>query len=115
MEHPGFPIMGIGASAGGIEAFHRFFERLPADCGMAFVVILHLPSHRKSMLTDIIRRWTAMPVLEAGDGTLVEPNSIYIPLPHTTVTLSAGRLRVAPPSPAEHRFFRPIDSFFDSL
>lgn len=115
MDPPGFPIVGIGASAGGIDAFHRFFQKLPADCGMAFVVILHLPAHRKSMLADIIRRWTSMPVLEALDGTLIEPNSVYVPLPHTTVTLSEGRLSVCPPPPAEHRFFRPIDSFFDSL
>jgi two-component system CheB/CheR fusion protein len=115
MSDPGFPIVGIGASAGGIEAFRSFFEKLPADCGIAFVVILHLPPHRKSLLADIIRRWTAMKVLDAEDGTLVEPNCIYIPLPHTIVNLSQGRLWVQEPAPGEHRLFRPIDSFFDAL
>lgn len=115
MDDSGFPIVGIGASAGGIDAFHRFFDKLPADCGMAFVLILHLPANRKSMLADIIRRWTAMEVREARDGTRVEVNCVYVPPPHTIVTFSQGRLRVAEPSVGEHRLFRPIDSFFDSL
>jgi len=58
-----FPVIGIGASAGGIDAFHTFFEHMPADCGMAFVMVLHLPVHRKSMLIEILSRWTAMPVV----------------------------------------------------
>ena len=110
-----FPIVGMGASAGGIEAFHRFFEHLPADCGMAFVLVLHLPADRKSMLPEILRRWTSMEVLEGEDGVLIEANCIYVPPPHVLVTLSDGRLQVQVSPPGEHRVFRPIDTFFDSL
>ena len=59
MNSPAFPIVGIGASAGGIDAFHSFFNHMPADCGMGFVVILHLPAERKSMLAEILTRWTS--------------------------------------------------------
>ncbi|MBS3998615.1 MAG: chemotaxis protein CheB, partial [Hydrogenophaga sp.] len=115
MDNTGFPVVGIGASAGGIDAFRNFFERLPADAGMAFVVILHLPADRKSMLTDILQRWTGMRVVDADDGTQIEPDCVYVPPPHSVVTLADGRLRVQPSGPDEQRFFRPIDSFFDSL
>lgn len=115
MDDTDFPIVGIGASAGGIDAFRSFFDRLPADAGMAFVVILHLPANRKSMLGDILQRWTRMRVVDAEDGTRVEPDCVYVPPPHSVVTLEAGRLQVKPSGPGANRFFRPIDSFFDSL
>ena len=115
MKPPEFPVVGIGASAGGIEAFHRFFEGLPADCGMAFVVILHLPGDRKSMLPEIIRRWTHMKVVEATDHTLLEPNCVYVPTPHSLVTLDDGHLGVRESLADEPKIFRPIDRFFDSL
>jgi len=110
---PGFPIVGIGASAGGIDAFHTFFNHMPADCGMGFVVILHLPAERKSMLAEILTRWTTLKVLEGADGVRVEPNCVYVPPPHALVTLAHGRLRVEHSS--QDGSFRPIDSFFDSL
>jgi two-component system, chemotaxis family, CheB/CheR fusion protein len=110
---PAFPIVGIGASAGGIDAFHNFFRHMPSDCGMAFVVILHLPAGRKSMLLEILARWTSMKVLEGEDGVGVEPNCVYVPPPHSLVTLAQGRLRVAY-SEADGTF-RPVDTFFDSL
>jgi two-component system CheB/CheR fusion protein len=110
---PAFPIVGIGASAGGLDAFHHFFSHMPADCGMAFVVILHLPAARKSMLTEILTRWTTMPVIEGADGVRVEPNRVYVPPPHSVVTLSDGRLRVD--ASAHDGAFRPIDAFFDAL
>ena len=89
-----FPIVGIGASAGGLDAFHKFFDHMPADCGMAFVMILHLPADRKSMLVDILSRWTPMRVLEGQDGALIEANCVYVPPPHAVVTLKDGRLGV---------------------
>jgi two-component system CheB/CheR fusion protein len=64
MKESAFPIVGIGASAGGIDAFHTFFNHMPANCGMAFIILLHLPADRKSMLTEILARWTAMRVLD---------------------------------------------------
>jgi two-component system CheB/CheR fusion protein len=88
MTTPSFPVVAIGASAGGIDAFHSFFARMPADCGMSFVVILHLPADHKSMLTEILSRWTKMPVLEVSDLLSIEPNSVYVIPPHTVVTLS---------------------------
>jgi two-component system, chemotaxis family, CheB/CheR fusion protein len=115
MSSGGFPIIGIGASAGGIEAFHAFFNRMPADCGMAFVVILHLPADRKSMLGDILRHWTSMPVVEAVHGTRIEANHVFVPPPHAIVTLVDGHLAVELPPDKSDRVFRPIDGFFDSL
>ena len=110
-----FPIIGIGASAGGIDAFHSFFDHMPADCGMAFVMILHLPAAHKSMLTEILTRWTSMPVIEATDGVLIEQNRVYVPPPHAVVTLNDGHFKVEIRSPQADRVFRPIDGFFDSL
>jgi two-component system CheB/CheR fusion protein len=108
-------IIGIGASAGGLEAFHGFFEHMPADSGMAFVVILHLPKTRKSMLPEILERWTAMRVIEATDGTPIEPDCVYVPPPHSIATIQDGRLCIRMPAPDAPREYRPIDDFFDSL
>ena len=94
MKAVAFPIVGIGASAGGLDAFHRFFDHMPADCGMAFVMILHLPADRKSMLAEILARWTPMRVVEGQDGALIEPNCVYVPPPHAIVTVQDGRLGV---------------------
>ncbi|MEO8628670.1 MAG: chemotaxis protein CheB [Betaproteobacteria bacterium] len=79
MNNSEFPIVGIGASAGGLDAFHHFFHHVSPECGMAFVVILHLPGDRKSALPEILARWTAMRVIEGVDGTLIEPNCVYVP------------------------------------
>jgi two-component system, chemotaxis family, CheB/CheR fusion protein len=110
-----FPIIGIGASAGGIDAFHLFFNNMPAKCGMAFVVVLHLPADRKSMLTEILARWTSMPVIEVRDRVAIEPERVYVPPPHAIVTLNGGYLVVEMPPAGSDRVFRPIDAFFDSL
>ena len=114
MSDSGFPIVGIGASAGGIDAFHTFFTHMPPDCGMAFVMILHLPADRKSMLTEILSRWTAMRVREGTNGTLLEPNCVYVPPPHTVVSL-AGRHLVVGTAADDEKVSRPIDGFFDAL
>src|SRR5882757_2855986 len=110
-----FPVIGIGASAGGIDAFRSFFNHMPADCGMAFVMILHLPAAHKSMLTEILTRWTSMPVIEAADGVQIQPNQVYVPPPHSVVTLIDGHIHVEARSAQSDRVFRPIDGFFDSL
>src|ERR1700704_3298941 len=115
MEDRSFAIVGIGASAGGLDAFHTFFDHMPVDCGMAFVMILHLPANRKSMLPEILGRWTQMRVMEGVDGTQIEPNCVYVPPPHALVTLVDGHLSVQTPPPDDDRIFRPIDGFFDSL
>ena len=115
MSASAFPIVGIGASAGGLDAFHKFFDHMPPDCGMAFVMILHLPADRRSMLPDILARWTPMQVLVGVDGTLIEPNCVYVPPPHAIVSLKDGRLGVRESDPDDQRLPRPIDAFFDSL
>ena len=76
-----FPIVGIGASAGGLAAFEAFFSAMPADVdtGMAFVLVQHLAPDHKSILTELIRRYTRMRVSEVVDGMTVEPNCAYIP------------------------------------
>ena len=110
-----FPIIGIGASAGGLEAFHKFFDHMPVDCGMAFVMILHLPADRPSMLPDILSRWTSMQVLQGQDGAKIEPNCVYVPPPHAIVTLNNGCLGIQRPIADQPQSLRPIDAFFDSL
>ncbi len=110
-----FPIIGIGASAGGIDAFHLFFQNMPAKCGMAFVVILHLPADRKSMLTEILARWTSMQVIEVTNRVAIKPERVYVPPPHAIVTLEDGHLIVEMPPAGSERVLRPIDAFFDSL
>jgi two-component system CheB/CheR fusion protein len=107
--------VGIGASAGGIEAFKGFFENMPPDSGMAFVVILHLPADRKSLLPEILGRWTRMPVVEAKDGCPVEPNTIYLPPSGIVVTLHNGRLYPHRTNLDGPRELTPIDMFFNSL
>jgi two-component system CheB/CheR fusion protein len=115
MSSSTFPIVGIGASAGGLDAFHKFFDHMPADCGMAFVMILHLPADRKSLLPEILARWTPMPVIEGVDGTRLKPNCVYVPPPHAIVSLNGGCLGVSMPPLDTLRVPRPIDAFFDSL
>jgi two-component system, chemotaxis family, CheB/CheR fusion protein len=115
MNMSAFRIVGIGASAGGIDAFHSFFDHMPADCGMAFVILLHLPADRKSMLTDILARWTPMRVVDAQDQMRLEPNCVYVPPPHALVTVADERLGVQLPLPSNDKLSRPIDGFFDSL
>jgi two-component system CheB/CheR fusion protein len=108
-------IVGIGASAGGIDAFHRFFEKMPPDSGLGFVVVLHLAANSKSMLPEILARWTAMPVAEAKDGDMVVANRVLVIPPGNVVTLTDGRLslRKSPTdAPREHA---PIDALFDSM
>jgi len=73
---PSFPVVGIGASAGGLAAFEAFFSGMPADVdpGMAFVVVQHLASDHKIILSDLIRRYTRMQVFEVVDGMVAQPN-----------------------------------------
>jgi two-component system CheB/CheR fusion protein len=110
-----FPIIGIGASAGGIDAFHSFFARMPAESGMAFVVVLHLPPDRRSMLSDILSRWTPMQVADCEEGMRVRQNCVYVAPPHALVTLKDQQFGVHVPPSDHDKIFRPIDSFFDSL
>jgi two-component system CheB/CheR fusion protein len=73
-----FPVVGIGGSAGGLEAFIDFFKETPRDAGMAFVCIQHLSPDRESMIADILAKHTEMPVQQVEDGMSVEPNHVYV-------------------------------------
>jgi two-component system CheB/CheR fusion protein len=112
--HPSLVVVGIGASAGGLGAFKTFFAHMPADSGMAFVLVQHLDPHHKSMLVDLLGRHTAMTVVEAEDRTRVAANRVFVIPPDATLTIRGGALRLTKPAPArEHR--RPIDTFFAAL
>ncbi len=109
-----FPIVGIAASAGGLEAFTQLLSHLPIDTGMAFVLIQHLSPDRESLLTDIFSRVTKMVVSQAQEGMAVEPNRVYVIPPNTKMVLEAGVLRL---SPREKVFgkYMPGDAFLTSL
>jgi two-component system, chemotaxis family, CheB/CheR fusion protein len=112
----GFPIVGIGASAGGLAAFEAFFSGMPAigDPGMAFVLVQHLAPDHKSILADLIRRSTQMQVFEVEDGMEVHPNCAYIIPPGRDMAFLNGALQLLEPSaPRGQRL--PIDFFFRSL
>ena len=112
----GFPIVGIGASAGGLAAFEAFFSGMPAvtDPDMAFVLVQHLAPDHKSILTDLIRRYTRMKVFEVEDGMLVQPNCAYIIPPNCDMAFMNGALHLMEPAaPRGQRL--PIDFFFRSL
>ena len=113
-EQLSFPIVGIGASAGGLESFSRLLQHIPADTGMAFVFVQHLAPRHASMLASLLSRATAMPVMEAEHGTLVKPNHVYVIPPNTLITL-AGAVLELQPRPEERGAPRPIDHFFRSL
>ncbi|MEF2229699.1 MAG: chemotaxis protein CheB [Pseudodesulfovibrio sp.] len=111
-----FPIVGIGASAGGLAAFEAFFSGMPADTdpGMAFVLVQHLAPDHKSLLTEIIRRYTSMQVFEVEDGMEILPNCAYIIPPNRDMAFLDGRLQlIEPTAPRGQRL--PIDYFFRSL
>jgi two-component system CheB/CheR fusion protein len=111
-----FPIVGIGASAGGLAAFEAFFSGMPVDSDpdMAFVLVQHLAPDHKSILTDLIRRYTRMQVFEVEDGMAVRPNCAYIIPPGCDMAFFNGVLQLlAPVAPRGQRL--PIDFFFRSL
>ena len=113
---PGCPVVGIGASAGGLAAFEAFFSGMPADSdpGMAFVLVQHLAPDHKSILTELVKRYTRMKVFEVADGMSVKPNCAYIIPPNRDMALLNGTLQLLEPAaPRGHRL--PIDFFFRSL
>ena len=109
-----FPIVGIGASAGGVEALEAFFAALPAENGMAFVVVMHLDPTHASWLADIIGRRTSVPVAAARDGEVVERGRVYVLPPGVIMTISEGRLQLRERGAGAGER-APIDIFFNSL
>src|SRR5215472_13114955 len=91
-----FLIAAIGASAGGIEAFSELMRNLPADTGMAFVLIQHLDPKHHSILTELLSKETSMPVREVTHGMRVEPNHVYVIPPNATMSVSNHTLQIGP-------------------
>ena len=113
-ETESFPVVGIGASAGGLEAFEKFFANMPPDSGMAFVLVQHLSSPHKSILNDLVQRLTRMKVYQVTDGIEVKPNCAYIIPPNRDMALLHGKLHLMEPG-APRGLRLPIDFFFRSL
>jgi two-component system, chemotaxis family, CheB/CheR fusion protein len=109
-----FPVVGIGASAGGLDAFRQLLSHLPIDTGMAFVFIQHLEPNQKSLLSEILSRETVMPVVEVQEGMAVTPNCIYVIPPSTKMVILEGLLHLTPRDKT-HGVAMPIDAFFLSL
>jgi two-component system CheB/CheR fusion protein len=109
-----FPVVGIGASAGGLEAFTQLLSHLPIDTGMAFVLVQHLAPSQKSLLTEILTRTTQMPVTEVQDGMRVEPNQVYVIPPNTVMTIAQGVLHLTPREET-HKTTKTVDAFLNSL
>jgi two-component system, chemotaxis family, CheB/CheR fusion protein len=109
-----FPVVGIGASAGGLEALERFFANLASDTGMAFVIIVHLAPGQKSLMGELIGKYTKMNVLQIKDNMVIRPDTVYITPPNSDVATLHGKLYLMEPI-EPHTLRLPIDYFFRSL
>src|SRR5262249_54889796 len=111
---PPFPVVGVGASAGGLEAFSELLKHLPGDPGLAILYAAHLEPHHKSRLPEILEKVTDLPVREVREGMAVEANHVYLIPPNTNMALTDGKLGLTPrsPHPGQHM---PIDHLFRSL
>lgn len=109
-----FPIVGLGASAGGLEAFASFFKVMPSNSGMAFVLVSHLDPTHVSILPDLIKKQTKMKVLQINDGQKVEPDHVYVIPPNKDLSILDGVLYLME-QPLPRGLNLPIDNFFRSL
>ncbi len=114
VRHNDFLVVGLGASAGGLEALYKLFDAMPCDTGMAYVLILHLDPTHSSMMVDLLSGHTAMPVSEAAEGMPVEPDRVYVIPPGAYLSINRGLFRLG--NPPERRGARmPFDFFLRSL
>ncbi len=110
----GFPIIGIGASAGGLEALELFLKNVPDDSAMAFIIVQHLDPTRKDMMVELLQRVTTLKVIQIEERTVVKPRCVYVIPPNNDMTIYHGMLHLF--EPTEPRGLRlPIDYFFRSL
>jgi two-component system CheB/CheR fusion protein len=110
-----FPVVGVGASAGGLDAFRQLLAHVPVNAGLALVLVQHLEPKRASLLSDALGRTTRMKVSQAEDGARVEPNRVYVIPPGAQMAIEQGVLRLSPRSDDAQRPHLPIDHFFRSL
>jgi two-component system CheB/CheR fusion protein len=111
---PRFPVVGIGASAGGLDALKKLFAAMPPESGMAFVVVPHLDPAHESLMAPLLAKCTAMPVIEAQDGRRVEVNHVYVIPPDSYLGISAGVLHLTGTG-ALHSAYASLDWFLRSL
>src|SRR5262249_8538175 len=112
--HSPFPIVGVGASAGGLEAFSQLLEHLPEKTGMAFVLVQHLDPAHESKLSHLLAKTTKMSVEEATHGVAIEPNRVYIIPPNSNMALAQGKLHLTPRNSSRGPHL-PVDYLFRSL
>src|SRR6185312_12179527 len=108
----GFPIVGIGASAGGLESVSELLAALPPKSDLAFVVVQHLDPQHESLLPDLLSKKTALPVAQIHDGLAVEAGHVYVIPPNATLTLTEDRFHL---TPRESGLHHPVDILFASL
>jgi len=109
-----FPIVGVGASAGGLDAFSQLLSALADDIGMAIVLVQHLDPKHESKLGDLLGKVTHLPVIEATQGLVVRPNHVYLIPPNATMTIAQGALQLVPRGESRSPHLA-IDHFFKSL
>src|SRR4051794_14262097 len=91
-----FPVVGIGASAGGLEAVGQLLAHVPEDTGMAFVLVQHLDPNHESRLVELLGKSSRLPVVEATDGMVLEPDRVHVIPPNASLTVAEGVLRIEP-------------------
>ena len=109
-----FYVVGIGASAGGLEALEKFFENMTENSGMAFIVVSHLDPNHVSIMPELIQRSTKMKLFQAEDGMKVKPNHVYVAPANCDLGILHGTIQLIEPL-SPHGFRLPIDFFFKSL
>src|SRR3970040_2208381 len=109
-----FYVVGIGSSAGGLEALEKFFGKMTENSGMAFIVVSHLDPHHVSIMPELIQKSTRMKIFQAQDGMKVEPNKVYVAPANRDLAILHGTIQLIEP-PEAHGFRLPIDFFFKSL
>src|SRR5580692_12629136 len=109
-----FPVVGVGASAGGLEAFKRLIRAVPENSGVAYILVQHMEPRHESLLVDILQKVTRIPVKEITNNIRVEPDHVYVIPTNKMLTANDGRLELSPRGPKNEKNM-PIDVFFASL
>lgn len=111
---PGFPVVGLGASAGGFEALELFLKNVPTNSGMAYVVVQHLAPDHRSLMVELLSKHSAIPVVQAEDGMQVQPDKVFLIPPRKLMTIFNDQLSLFDKDPERLPNY-PIDIFFNSL